>query len=234
MTADFVNHRSVHEPLEARLRGPQALQATAIWLRRAFSDIRFVVDEIAVIGDRAVAWVTMHAVNTGPFVVYDSPDGTVTEVFPPTGRSFSTRQVHWFRIADGAIAEHDAVRDDLGMAKAAGWIPPRPAYILRMRSARRRERRRATAGTPRAEQPPVESAHEGDCARRLVGHVARPERVVAAYGTAFGMRVLVWFSAPSRAASVRDGYEAAAGAQQWLPASPDRPAIFDARKHHIQ
>lgn len=154
VTADFVNHRSVHEPLEARLRGPQALQATAIWLRRAFSDIRFVVDEIVVIGDRAVAWVTMQAVNTGPFVVYDSPDGTVTEVFPPTGRAFSTRQVHWFRIADGAIAEHDAVRDDLGMAKAAGWIPPRPAYILRMRSARRRERRGATpTGAPNS--PPV-------------------------------------------------------------------------------
>jgi predicted ester cyclase len=147
VTADFVNHRSVHEPLEARLRGPQALQATAIWLRRAFSDIRFVVEDVAVLGDRVVAWATMHAANTGPFVLYDSPDGSVTEVFPPTGRSFSTRQVHWFRIADGAIAEHDAVRDDLGMAKAAGWIPPRPAYILRMRSARRRERRRQPQGS---------------------------------------------------------------------------------------
>lgn len=157
VTADYINHRSVHEPLAARLRGPQALQATANWLRRAFSDIRFEIHDIAVVGDRAVAWVTMHAVNTGPFVVHDSPDGTVTEVFPPTGRSFSTRQVHWFRINDGAIAEHDAVRDDLGMAKEAGWIPPRPAYILRMRSGRRRERRRSIAaeGTPR--NSPVDS-----------------------------------------------------------------------------
>jgi hypothetical protein len=47
-------------------------------------------------------------------------------VFPPTGREFATRQVHWFRIEDGAIAEHDAVRDDLGMAQQVGWIPPRP------------------------------------------------------------------------------------------------------------
>ncbi|MEP6955852.1 MAG: hypothetical protein ABI883_03440 [Chthoniobacterales bacterium] len=41
-------------------------------------------------------------------------------------------QTHWFRVRDGAIVEHDAVRDDLGMAKQLGWIPPRPVYLLRM------------------------------------------------------------------------------------------------------
>lgn len=143
VTAGFVNHRSVHEPLPARGRGPDALRATAIWLRRAFGDIRFEVHDIAVVGDRVVAWVTMHAVNHGPFVVHDAPDGRVTEVFPATGRAFASRQVHWFRIEHGAIAEHDAVRDDLGMAKQVGWIPPRPAFVMRMLVARRRERRAA-------------------------------------------------------------------------------------------
>jgi ketosteroid isomerase-like protein len=142
VTADFVNHRSVHEPLAARGRGPDALAATAVWLRRAFSDMRFDVHEILVVDDRAIAWVTHHGRSTGLFVVHDDPDGAVTEVFPPTGRSFATRQVHWFRFADGAISEHDAVRDDLGMAKEAGWIPPRPGFVVRMLLARRRERRR--------------------------------------------------------------------------------------------
>ena len=86
----------------------------------------------------------MHGRASGPFVVHDSPDGSVTGVFPPTGRHFATRQVRWFRIADGRIAEHDAVRDDLGMAQEAGWIPPSPSYLLRMRLARRRERRAAS------------------------------------------------------------------------------------------
>jgi hypothetical protein len=31
------------------------------------------------------------------------------------------------------MAEHDAMRDDLSMAKQVDWIPPRPGYILRMR-----------------------------------------------------------------------------------------------------
>ena len=149
VTPGYVNRRSVHEPLAARSGGPDALKATAGWLRRAFSDLRFDIHDITVIDDRVIAWVTLHGRNTGPFVVHDSPDGSVTEVFPPTGRAFATRQVHWFRIADGAIAEHDAVRDDMGMAKQVGWIPPRPGFILRMLVARRRERRAYAASVSR-------------------------------------------------------------------------------------
>jgi predicted ester cyclase len=143
VTADFINHRAATEPLAARGRGPAALHATACWLHDAFSDLRFDVQNVALAGEVAVAWVTLHGISTGPFVVYDSPEGVVTDVFPPTGRSFATRQVHWFRIVDGAIAEHDAVRDDLDMATQAGWIPPRPAYVARMLLARRRARRAA-------------------------------------------------------------------------------------------
>lgn len=146
VTAGYVNHRSTHEPLAARAGGSPALVATAKWLRRAFSEIRFEIHEIAVVGDRAIAWVTLHATDTGPFVVHDAPDGSVTQVFPPTGRQFAVRQVHWFRIEDGAIAEHDAVRDDMGMAQQVGWIPPRPGFVVRMILARRRERRAFARG----------------------------------------------------------------------------------------
>jgi ketosteroid isomerase-like protein len=140
VTADFVNHRAVHEPPAARGRGPDALAATVRWLRRAFTDLRFEVHEITVVGDRAVAWVTLHGTSAGPFVGYDAA-GHVEEVLPPTGRRFAARQVHWFRIADGAIAEHDAVRDDLTMARQVGWLPPRPSVVLRMIVARWREGR---------------------------------------------------------------------------------------------
>lgn len=143
VTPDFVNHRSVTEPPAARGRGPAALQATATWLRTAFSDLRFEVHEIVVVGDRTIAWVTLHARHTGPFVAF-GPDGAVTDVFPATGRSFAVRQVHWFRIAGRAIAEHDAVRDDLAMARQAGWVPPTPSYAIRLVLARRRERARAS------------------------------------------------------------------------------------------
>jgi len=143
VSADFFNHRCADEPIETRGRGPEALKATIRWLHRAFADMRFEFHEVLVVGDRAVARVTLHARQHGPFVVHDAPDGRVTDAFPSKGRSFAVRQTHWFRIANGAIAEHDAVRDDLGMAKQLGWIPPTPLYILRMLLTRRKERRKA-------------------------------------------------------------------------------------------
>jgi len=141
VTSDFFNHRCTDEPMEARQRGPEGLKATIHWLHRAFTDMRFEFHEVLVAGDRAVARVTLHARQHGPFVVHDSPDGRVTDAFPSNGRAFAAPQTHWFRIAGGAIAEHDAVRDDLGMAKQLGWIPPTAIYIVRMLLTRRRERR---------------------------------------------------------------------------------------------
>jgi hypothetical protein len=46
-------------------------------------------------------------------------------------------QTHWFQIDDGSIIEHWANRDDLGMAQQLGWIPPAPAYLLKMALAKR-------------------------------------------------------------------------------------------------
>ena len=41
----------------------------------------------------------------------------------------------------GKIAEHDAVRDDLGMARQLGWVPPNPAYLIAMKRSAMAERR---------------------------------------------------------------------------------------------
>jgi predicted ester cyclase len=92
--------------------------------------------------DRVAALVTMRARQQGPFLVYDDQSGMVTDAFPSTGRTLAVRQTHWFRIRDGKIVEHDTVRDDLEMAKQLKWLPPTPAYLLRMFVLLRRERRR--------------------------------------------------------------------------------------------
>jgi ketosteroid isomerase-like protein len=145
VTSDYFNHRSADEPMETRQRGPEGLKATIRWLHRAFTDIHFEIHDVIVNGDRVAVRATMHARQHGPFVVHDSAQGQVTDVFPSTGRAFAVHHTHWFRIANGAVAEHDAVRDDLGMAKQLGWIPPRPGYVVRMLLGRWRERRKKRA-----------------------------------------------------------------------------------------
>ena len=69
------------------------------------------------------------------------PDGTVDQAFPPTGRSFASTQTHWLRVRDGQVIEHWANRDDMGTAFQLGWIPPSPAYLVRMARATRQARR---------------------------------------------------------------------------------------------
>jgi hypothetical protein len=52
---------------------------------------------------------------------------------PPTGRHFSSRACHWYRVENGKLAEHWATRDDLttmlqlGVTRRPGpplWIRP--------------------------------------------------------------------------------------------------------------
>lgn len=140
VTADYVNRRSADEPWDARQRGPEAFKVTLAWIQRAFTDMRFELHDFAVNGDLVALYVTLHGRQHGPFVVYDSPDGQVTDVFPSRGRSFSAKQTHWMTISGQQVAEHDAVRDDLGMARQLGWIPPTPLYVARMLLAARQER----------------------------------------------------------------------------------------------
>jgi hypothetical protein len=37
--------------------------------------------------------------------------------------------------------EHWANRDDLGMGKQLGWVPPTPVYLIKMARAKRRAKR---------------------------------------------------------------------------------------------
>ncbi len=141
VTSDYLNRRSADEPLQARVRGPEGFKATLRWAQRAFAEMRFEVHDVAINGNLVALHVTLHGRQHGPFVVYDSPDGRVTDVFPSNGRSFAARHTHWITVSNGAVSEHDAVRDDLGMAKQLGWIPPNPVYISRMIFALMKERR---------------------------------------------------------------------------------------------
>jgi predicted ester cyclase len=144
---DAVNRESVNEPPDARRPGPLGFHSTALWLRSAFEDLRFTVDDVVAQDDVVVTYGSMSGRQTGDFVVF-AADGSVERAFAPTGREFSARHAHFHRLRDGLVAEHWAVRDDQGMALQLGWVPPTPVYLLRCARATRRMRRRyaATAG----------------------------------------------------------------------------------------
>jgi predicted ester cyclase len=54
-------------------------------------------------------------------------DGGMLVGVQPTGRSFEVKHMHMYRVLDGKIAEHFANRDDVGMMRQLGLIPPPPS-----------------------------------------------------------------------------------------------------------
>jgi predicted ester cyclase len=82
------------------------------WLFSVFPDHRFDVEDAAADGDTVAVRGTMVGTHEG-------------ELFgiAPTGKRVTAQQSHWFRVADGKVAEHWAVRDDLGMMQQLGVMP---------------------------------------------------------------------------------------------------------------
>jgi predicted ester cyclase len=140
---DHLYHPAAHDrenriqPPSSRVPGPDCFWSTALWLRAAFGGLHYEIHHAITDGELVSVNSTMCGTHTAPWAVYDE-NGDVDTVFPPTGRPFRATQSHWFRLEDGLIREHWANRDDLGMGRQLGWIPPTPAYLVRMAVAKRR------------------------------------------------------------------------------------------------
>ncbi len=75
------------------------------------------IEAIVAEGDIVVARVLSEGTNLGPL------NGAI----PPTGKRFRAYQSHWYRVADGKLAEHWATREDLPAMLQLGVIrPPGP------------------------------------------------------------------------------------------------------------
>ncbi len=89
--------------------GPEAIRPVVRWLRGAFPDLAYDVEDAFGDSDRVALRCTTRGTHTGEFLGH-----------APTGRSFSVQQIHIFRIEDGQIAEHWACRDDAAMLRQLG------------------------------------------------------------------------------------------------------------------
>ncbi len=105
---DYFNHAAVAE----HRCGIEGFRHVERWLEAAFSDSRFDIEDIVAEGNMVVIRGTASGTHDGEFM------GN-----PPTGRRFSVEQMHWLRVADGKVAEHWAVRDDMGHARQLALIP---------------------------------------------------------------------------------------------------------------
>src|SRR5687768_6746535 len=114
---EYFNHESQADPRRANLRGPEEVIDTIKNMRSAFADLHYEEQEIIASNDKVVSIAQVSGKHAGSFFGID-----------PTGRSFSYAAVHIFRIANGKIVEHRAVRDDLRFMFQLGVIEPAKKY----------------------------------------------------------------------------------------------------------
>jgi len=116
-TADAKNH--------GRAVGRAGMQRVFESLFSVFPDFQYRIEEETAAGDRVVCKVTMTGTHLGRPTLPEVFNGMLDGV-PPTGKRVQVLHFHSFRIRDGQISEHAAVRDDLGMLLQLGLLK-RPA-----------------------------------------------------------------------------------------------------------
>jgi predicted ester cyclase len=113
---DYIEHAVAPfgQSAPGRVNGPQTARQTVGWLLAQFPDMRMTIEAMVSEGDTVAVRVLSEGTNLGP----------LNGVVPPTGRAFTARQSHWYRVADGKLAEHWATREDLPTMLQLGVIQP--------------------------------------------------------------------------------------------------------------
>ncbi|HZR97480.1 MAG TPA: ester cyclase [Chloroflexota bacterium] len=101
--------------------GRAGLRAIFEDLVRTFPDWRYELGRVVVEGDVVMAEITMTGTHLGTSQL--PVLGGLLVGVPPTGRRVRVSHAHSYRIVDGYIVEHHAVRDDLGMLQQLGLVP---------------------------------------------------------------------------------------------------------------
>lgn len=99
-------------------QGAELWRGIARMWRTAFPDVQVTIIEALVQGEVVAQRVTARGTHLGEL------RNPIIGVVPPTGRSFDGwDQAHFWRVSDGKIVEHWAVRNDLKLLRQLGVVP---------------------------------------------------------------------------------------------------------------
>jgi len=116
---------SVDAKNHQRVVGRAGMEQVFATLFAVFPDFNYRIAEITAEDDRVVCRVVMTGTHLGQPALAEAFSGMLAGV-APTGRRVDVLQFHGFRVRDGEISEHAAVRDDMGMVLQLG-LAQRPA-----------------------------------------------------------------------------------------------------------
>lgn len=87
-----------------------------------FPDWRMEIVEMIADGDSVVVRCKVSGTHRG--VGKRPVNGGMLVGVEPTQKRFEVQHIHWYKLRAGKIAEHWATRDDVGMMRQLGLLPP--------------------------------------------------------------------------------------------------------------
>jgi len=105
---DYINHSpGIPNPLP----GPMGLKPIVESIRKAFPDLRYVIENMVISDDQVAVHTTMHGTHAGDFFG-----------LAPTNKKINVHQMQIERISNNQIIEHWRVTDDLTLLRQLGQI----------------------------------------------------------------------------------------------------------------
>jgi len=114
-----------YDPIAGELKGSESIKGQVREYRSAFPDLRVVIDDLVVAGDKAVARWTATGTHKGTMM------GVA-----PTGKTFIIEGISCERISNGKIVEHRAQWDTLKFLQNLGLVPLLSKGAVRQPEAR--------------------------------------------------------------------------------------------------
>jgi predicted ester cyclase len=102
--------------------GREGIRRAVADILATFPDWRFDIVELVAKGDTVVVRLTASGTHRG---VGKLPlNGGMLVGVEPTLKHFSMQHIHWYKLRDGKIIESTATRNDIGMMRQLGLLPP--------------------------------------------------------------------------------------------------------------
>jgi predicted ester cyclase len=87
-----------------------------------FPDYKLNIVDLVASGDDVIIRAVASGTHKG--IQQMAVNGNLLIGATPTNKRFEAQHIHWYKLRDGKIVEHFATRDDIGMTRQLGLLPP--------------------------------------------------------------------------------------------------------------
>jgi predicted ester cyclase len=91
-------------------------------IRRTFPDFRLEIVDMVAAGNTVAVRCKFSGTHEGMGTM--PLNGGMLVGVAPTHKHFEVQHIHWYTLRDGQITDHYANRDDIGMMRQLGLLPP--------------------------------------------------------------------------------------------------------------